>query len=133
MQKSDFCILIADDDEAVRDSLKTVLGVIYDDVLSFGSGAELLDVIHKYLHSCLILDIHMPDMTGLEVIEALARRELRIPTILMTGRTDSHLRARAVNYGVVALLDKPLDHDSLIDALEKGRRILDHGHDYAIN
>jgi FixJ family two-component response regulator len=124
MNKSNFMILIADDDDAVRDSLKLVLGTLYDDVRDFSSGAELLEVVEDYLNSCLILDIHMPDMSGLDVIEALADRELRIPTILMTGRTDSHLRSRAETYGVVALLDKPLEHDKLISAIESGRQML---------
>jgi two-component system response regulator FixJ len=124
MQSSNFTILVTDDDDAVRDSLRMVLGAIYGEVHGFESGAELLGAVHNYSGSCLILDIHMPDMTGLEVMERLADRKLRIPTILMTGRVDSHLRSKAETYGAVALLDKPLDHDMLIAAIEAGRAML---------
>jgi two-component system, LuxR family, response regulator FixJ len=123
MAKKDkgFDILVVDDDDAVRDSLKVVLNLIYGNVQTFGSGAEFLAVVHRECRACLILDIHMPDMSGIEVMQELSSRAIRLPTIMITGKTDSSLRSQAEVHGAIALLDKPLDHEKLIAAIELGR------------
>jgi FixJ family two-component response regulator len=121
---TDYKIVVVDDDDAVRDSLVTVIGTIYPNVVEFSSGREYLSAVEPHGRSCLILDIHMPNMSGLDVMRELAARELQIPTILITGRSDSALRSSAETYGVVALLDKPLDHERLISAIDKCLNLL---------
>jgi FixJ family two-component response regulator len=117
---TDYKIHIVDDDDAVRDSLLTVLGTVYSNVESFASGSEFLASVVPARRNCLVLDIHMPEMSGLDVMQEMTARNLHFPTILITGRSDSAMRASAENFGVIALLDKPLDHNRLISAIEEG-------------
>jgi FixJ family two-component response regulator len=116
----DYKILIVDDDDAVRDSLLTVLGAVYTRVESFASGPEFLASVIPARRNCLVLDIHMPEMSGLDVMQEMTARNLHFPTILITGRSDSAMRASAKNFGAIALFDKPLDHNRLISAIEEG-------------
>jgi two-component system, LuxR family, response regulator FixJ len=118
----DFMIHVVDDDVAVRDSLSLLLGLTYPRVVAFSSGVEFLDQVSDDPPDCLILDIHMPGKTGLEVMRDLAAMGIRLPTILTTGRVDSVLRSQAAEEGAVAILDKPLDHSMLIEAIEQGAR-----------
>jgi two-component system, LuxR family, response regulator FixJ len=119
-----FPIFIVDDDDAVRESLRLLLGLIYDHVEDFGSSVAFMDAVEDIRHGCLILDIHMPELTGIDVVRELARRSIRLPTILMTGRADSNLRAQAHMHGVLAVLDKPIDHDALLEAIDRARVVL---------
>lgn len=111
-------IFIVDDDDAVRDSLCVLLSTAYPRVQGFASGQQFLAEFQPGSRRCLVIDIHMPGMTGLDVIDRLAAMNSSIPTILMTGRVDSVLRARAVASGARTLLDKPIDYDDLINAIE---------------
>jgi FixJ family two-component response regulator len=112
-------IYIVDDDDAVRDSLRTLLEIGFSGVRAFDSCREFLDAYDRNGNGCLILDIHLPDMTGFELMERLAADDARLPTILVTGRSDDGIRARAATLGAVALLDKPVDYDDLIAALAR--------------
>jgi two-component system, LuxR family, response regulator FixJ len=116
-EDTDYQILVVDDDDAVRDSLMTVLGTVYLNVADFASGREFLSTMTLRERNCLILDIHMPQMTGIDVLREMAVREISIPTILISGRPDSVLRSFAEGLGAVALFDKPLEHESLIAAI----------------
>jgi two-component system, LuxR family, response regulator FixJ len=117
---TDYKILIVDDDDAVRDSLLTVLSTVYLNVEGFASGPEFLASVVPAKRNCLVLDIHMPEMTGMDVMQEMTVRNLYFPTILITGRSDSAMRASAKSFGAIALLDKPLDHNRLISAIEEG-------------
>jgi two-component system, LuxR family, response regulator FixJ len=123
----DVSIHIVDDDDAVRDSLQLLLGLTYGRVRAFESAIGFLTEVESDLPDCLILDIHMPEKTGLEVMRELMRKSIIIPTILITGKADTKLRLEAIAKGAVAILDKPLDHDMLIHAIERGRRRLPKG------
>lgn len=112
-------IFVVDDDDAVRDSLKLLLSTLYDDVRVFESGRSFLDGHQSAAPACLVLDIHLPGMDGFEVMERMRRVGLDLPVILITGRNDATLRSRAQALGATALLDKPIDYDSLVDALQK--------------
>jgi len=112
-------IFIVDDDDAVRDSLKTLLSTSYDDVREFPSGQEFLDRYRRGERGCLILDLHLPGMDGSEILDRMAAASIRLPTVLITGRVDDDIRARAAQAGVVALLDKPIEFDDLDSAVER--------------
>jgi FixJ family two-component response regulator len=114
-------IIIIDDDDAVRDSLKTLLSLDYDDVKDFASCRRFLAGCHPGESDALILDIHLPEMGGFELMEQLAARGIRVPVILITGRPDQKIRARATELGAIALLDKPVDYEALRFALERAR------------
>lgn len=112
-------IIIVDDDDAVRDSLKILLSIDYDDVRDFASCRSFLTGCHPGTGDTLILDIHLPEMNGFELLEQLAARGIQLPVILITGRPDAKIRARAAELGAIALLDKPVDYGALQSALAR--------------
>lgn len=112
-------IFVVDDDDAVRDSLKLLLSTLYDDVRVFDSGQHFLDGNHGGVPACVILDIHLPEMDGFEVMQRMRRAAIDLPVILVTGRSDAGIRSRASELGATALLDKPIDYESLVAALER--------------
>jgi two-component system response regulator FixJ len=116
-------IIIIDDDAAVRDSLKTLLSIGHDDVRDFPSCRGFLADYRPESGDTLILDIHLPEMSGLELMEQLAARGIRIPVILITGRPDEKIRGRAAALGAIALLDKPVDYEALQAALGRARSV----------
>ena len=93
-------ICIIDDDEWVADSLRSLLETFGFDVQSYNSGTEFLANDQRRSMSCLIIDHHMPDMNGLDVVERLQEEGLRLPTILISGRLDTNTRERAASLGV---------------------------------
>ncbi|HEX6957565.1 MAG TPA: response regulator [Ferrovibrio sp.] len=115
---------VIDDDELVRDSLKALLETRHYAVIDFGSGREFLDTEASGKAggrggiACLLLDIHMPDMTGMELLTLLRRRGDRTPVILITGRGDAALQSQAQALGA-PLLDKPVASPALFAAIEK--------------
>jgi two-component system response regulator FixJ len=117
-------IFIVDDDEAVRDSLKLLLESYGMEVKDFGSTADFARAYHKRPDACLILDQHLPGSTGLDFLSSSEGAKLDLPVILLTGRADAALRARATQIGVSDFLEKPVRDDVLICAI---RRALD-GH-----
>jgi len=114
-------IIIVDDDDAVRDSLKMLLSIDYDDVRDFASCRSLLAEFHPNAGDTLILDIHLPEMDGFELMQQLAARGILLPVILITGRPDAAIRARAAELGAIALLDKPVDYGALQSALAQAQ------------
>lgn len=110
-------ISVVDDDESVRESLPDLLG-------EFGFAARAFSSAEAFLSSdcvdktrCLILDIVMPGMTGLDLQQELTRRGQEIPVIFITGQKDEALRARAFKQGAVKFLNKPFSDTALLDAL----------------
>jgi FixJ family two-component response regulator len=114
-----FLIHVVDDDEAVRDSMQILLESYGFAVRDYASAVDFLAVNKTLPVGCLLLDLHMPGMTGLELLEILRARGFDCPVILVTGRSDSQLRERASRAGAIALLDKPVDDDLLLGALNR--------------
>jgi FixJ family two-component response regulator len=112
-------IFVLDDDEVVRDSLKVLLESRRYAVNDFESGSQLLSGWNGAKPACLILDIHMPGMTGLDVLRELRGRGDPIPVILITGRRDTIAQTQAHALGAVALLDKPVPHSALFAAIDQ--------------
>ena len=114
-------VFVVDDDEVVRDSLKVLLELRKYQVHDFGSAAAFLSAHQRVTvtSGCLILDIHMPDMTGIELLRELRAKGDRIPTILVTGRRDTATQTHAQSLDAVALLDKPISHPALFSAIEQ--------------
>ena len=112
-------VCVVDDDEAVRDSMRVLLESLGMEVADFPSASDFLSRDGDTDAGCLLLDLHMPGMTGLELLEHLRNEGTRLPTIIITGRSDPVLRERALKAGAVALLDKPVDDDILMSSLER--------------
>ena len=110
-------VTVVDDDESVRDALKGFLHSVGFAAAIFSSAEDLLgsDVLDRT--SCLIVDVHMPVMTGLELQCRLGNSQFRIPMIFITARDDPPARAQAVKAGAVDFLKKPFAGDTLLDAI----------------
>jgi FixJ family two-component response regulator len=110
-------IFIVDDDDAVRDSLRLLLESYGMSVEDFGSAADFERHYRPGVCECLLLDHHLPGMTGLDFLSAVAGASWRLPVILMTGRGDSAIRDRANRLGVSAYLEKPIGDGVLMAAI----------------
>jgi FixJ family two-component response regulator len=110
-------VTIVDDDESVRDALKGFLQSAGFAAEVFSSATDLLgsNVLDKT--SCLIVDVHMPVMTGLELQRRLGNSRFRIPMIFITARDDPQARAQAVRGGAIDFLQKPFAADALLGAI----------------
>lgn len=118
-------IFIIDDDVAIRDSLRMMLEAAGHTVRDFAS-AQIFLSDPDLQGGCLIVDIRMPGMGGLELQEELMRRKVTIPVIVITGHGDVPLAVRAMRAGAIDFVEKPFDVDrmlqSVADALEAGQR-----------
>lgn len=107
-------LLVVDDDEGVRNSLKFLAEVEGFEVRAYSSAHELLREPVLPMSSCLVVDYHMPAMTGLELVAQLRNRRISIPAILITAAPTESIRIRAASAGV-PILEKPLLGVRLMD------------------
>jgi FixJ family two-component response regulator len=117
-------VAIVEDDEAVRDSLKLLLEAHGLQVDAYGSAREFLAERERHLAGCLLLDIHMSGMSGLELLRHLRSGADEIPAIVISGRADADLRRQALQAGALAVCEKPVDNVfllGLIDGIASGR------------
>jgi FixJ family two-component response regulator len=110
-------VYVVDDDTRVREALAALLRANGRDVQTFDSGEAFLDTPHRNVVACLIVDMRMPGMNGLEV-QKLVGTDSSIPVIFITGRGDVPSAVLAMKSGAVDFLNKPLDEDALIRAVE---------------
>ena len=110
-------VYVVDDDEAVRDSLQTLLDSEGIDACSFGSSAAALAAIEATRPACLVLDLHLPGVSGLDLLRTLGARGLDVPVVMISGRIDRGAHTRALASGAAAVLRKPLDHAELVGAI----------------
>jgi FixJ family two-component response regulator len=111
-------IYLVDDDDAVRDSLAFLLESHGFDVSAFASVAEFERAYAPDGKGCLILDHHLPGVSGLEYLASPEGAALRIPVIVITGGADPNVSARARSLGVAAFLEKPITEAPLLAAIE---------------
>jgi len=111
-------VFIVDDDPDVRDSLRTLLEVMGFSVHCFGSAKQFLDG-DDARHGCLITDIRMPDMNGLELQDEITRRQMNLAVIVMTGHGDVPLAVRAIKAGAVDFLEKPFDAETMLVSVRR--------------
>ena len=110
-------VAIVDDDSAVRKALCRLLGACAIRAHSYGSAREFLDSLSGGTPDCLVVDLQMPEMTGLELQCELSRLGARIPTIVITAHNESGLRERCLAAGARAYLIKPLDGTELLASI----------------
>jgi two-component system response regulator FixJ len=111
-------VYIVDDDEAVRDSLSVLLESKAYKVGSFGSAPEFLAAAPSLPLGCLIVDIRMPEMDGLELQQHLIERTLNFPMIVITGHGDVPLAVRAMKAGAIDFIEKPFTAEAILDSLQ---------------
>ena len=114
----DQCVYIVDDDEAVRDSLSVLLESKGYAIKSFVSAPEFLAAAPSLPVGCLIVDIRMPEMDGLELQQHLINRSLDFPLIVITGHGDVPLAVRAMKAGAIDFIEKPFALEAILDSLE---------------
>jgi len=107
-------IAIVDDDEAVRESLSGVMRSIGFSVNTFSSGESFLRSNRLGRTACLIADVHMPGMTGIELHHRLVASGNTVPTILITAYVDEKVKAQALKAGVACYLPKTIDESKLL-------------------
>ena len=107
-------ISIVDDDRSFREAIAGLMTSYGYDAQAFESAMSFLGSDRRHATDCLIADVHMPGMTGLELHQRLAISNKPIPTILITGRHEQRLRAQVLRAGVLCYLTKPFDEDDLL-------------------
>jgi FixJ family two-component response regulator len=107
-------IAIVDDDESIRSALLGLMKVVDLPAKAFASAEEFLDSGQQYETACLVTDIRMPGMSGLELQAKLNAENCRIPTIFITAHGDAKMRMQALRSGTVEFLAKPFDDDALL-------------------
>jgi len=115
-------IAIVDDDPFVLKALARMLKARALEPRTFGSAREFLASLTKELPECLVADLQMPEMTGLELQHSLNREGIRIPTIIITAHDEAGVRKRCEAAGAVAFLAKPVQDITLLAAIDDARR-----------
>ena len=110
-------VYIVDDDEAVRDSLSVLLESCAYQVRAFGLAREFLDAAPALPPGCLIADIRMPEMDGLELQRCLSERSLSFPLIVITGHGDVPLAVRAMKAGALDFIEKPFSSQAILGSV----------------
>jgi FixJ family two-component response regulator len=108
---------VVDDDEMLRESLPDLLREFGFAARAFSSGQEFLSSDYLDETKCLILDVALPGMSGLDLQEELKRRGQAIPIIFITGQKDEDVRKQALRQGAVRFLSKPFSDGALLDAV----------------
>ena len=111
-------ISVVDDDDSVRESLRGLIRSVGFAVKVFASAEEFLNSDHLRNTNCLILDVRMPGMNGLELQRQLAATDRKIPVIFITAHGDEAVRSRALNGGAVDYLLKPFSEEALLNAID---------------
>ncbi len=116
-------IAVVDDDESVRDALRSLLKSVGFKAEAFASAAELLNSGQLLGLACLILDVRMPGMSGIELQDRLTASHDGVPIIFISAHADEEARARALASGAIAFLVKPFSDEALLDAIEVAVRL----------
>jgi FixJ family two-component response regulator len=112
-----FTVYVVDDDESIRRALKRLLSSANYPAVTFVSAEDFMDYAPKEGKGCLVLDIRLPKMTGLDLEEKLASSGAKWPVIFMTGHENPQWEERAKKAGAVAYLKKPFGDRALLDAI----------------
>lgn len=117
--QTDVTVYIVDDDEAVRHSLYLLIQSVGLLAKTCASAHAFLETYDASKPGCLILDVRMPEMSGLDLQRVLNERQVHIPVIIITGHGDVPLAVRAMKAGAMDVLEKPFNDQALLDAINK--------------
>ncbi|MEW8506468.1 MAG: response regulator transcription factor [Candidatus Thiodiazotropha sp.] len=119
MDQSKPTVFVVDDDEEVRGALKLLFESVGLPVICYPSAVDYLEQFDESLPGCLVVDIRMPGMSGLDMQEKLAERPIRPPVIIITGHGDVPMAVRAVQAGAVNFIEKPFRDQILLDSVHR--------------
>ncbi len=111
-------VFVVDDDAAMRDSLRWLIESIDLSVQTFENAAAFLEAYRPDQPGCLVVDVRMPGMSGLELQEKLSAHSIALPVIVISGHADVPMAVRALKGGAVDFLQKPFDDQALIDRVQ---------------
>src|SRR5262252_6232094 len=127
MKEENPCVFVVDDDASIRDSLKDLIRSAGLNVETFASAQEFLVKPRPHAASCLVLDVNLPGLSGLDLQQQLAKLGVQIPIIFITGHGDIPMSVRAMKAGAIEFLTKPFCDEDLLNAVEQamncGRQI----------
>jgi len=121
---SDAIVHVIDDDDAARDSLEFLLRSAKVEVRTYESAKAFLEVLPNVKSGCVITDVRMPGMSGIDLLRQVRERDIGIPVIVITGHGDVPLAVEAMRIGAVDFLEKPYEDDVLLASV---RSALGHG------
>ena len=121
MQQETFIVYVVDDDPSIRKALERLLRSAGYHALTFASAEEFLDSASGLDEGCIVLDIRLPGMTGLDLHEKLLSEGAKYSVIFMTAHDSPQWRERAEKAGAVAYLNKPFPEQTLLDAIQLAR------------
>ena len=117
-------VFIVDDDEAVRDSLQVLLETEGYRTETFASALAFLETDPATRRGCLLADVRMPDMTGLELQQRLGERGVALPVVIVTGHGDVPMAVKAMKAGAVDFIEKPFADTAILDAVRRAMAAL---------
>ena len=116
---SEQMIYVVEDDDSSRALLQDLFTSVDLSVETFASAGEFLDILPLCRRGCIILDVRMPGMSGLELQQELARRSATLPVIIVTAHGDTAMAVRAMKAGAFDFIEKPIDNQALLDTVQK--------------
>jgi two-component system, LuxR family, response regulator FixJ len=116
-------VYVVDDDEAIRDSLRLLLRSVGLKSEVFANASDFLKSLDPARHACLLADIRMPGMSGLELQAELNERHVEIPTIFITGHGDVPMAVNAIKAGAIDFIQKPFRDQDLIDRIHESLQL----------
>jgi FixJ family two-component response regulator len=120
-------VAIVDDEEPIRKALKRLMRAANLEAEVFASGADFLDSLARRRPDCVILDLHMPGMSGLHVLQRLQQSGLQLPAIVITAYDEPETRNHCLAAGASAYLRKPLEDRLLLDAVASAAKMQKNG------
>ena len=119
MDEKNPLVFVVDDDASIRDSLEDLIGSAGLDVQTFASAQEFLTSPRPDVPTCLVLDVKLPGLSGLDLQQELAKLGVQIPIIFITGHGDIPMSVRAMKAGAIEFLTKPFRDEDLLNAIEQ--------------
>ena len=119
---TDPIVFVVDDDAAIRNSLRLILETAGHKAVAFASGEEFLQSLQASQPGCLVLDLNMPGLSGLDIQETLVARGIPLPVIILTGFGEVSESVRAMKAGAVDFVEKPYDSKHLLGVIEGALR-----------
>jgi len=117
--KTDLTVYIVDDDAAIRDSLCELLASEQIQTLAYSSASAFLDDCNPSMHGCALFDVRMPEMSGLELLQHPKIRRIAIPVIMITAYSDVPMAVKAIKFGAVDFIEKPIDSEMLLKSIRR--------------
>ena len=118
MRESEPVVFVVDDDESVRKALKRLIKSVGMNVETFATAQDFLSRQHYEGPSCLVLDVRMPGLSGLDLQQELVKANLTLPIIFITGHGNIPMSVQAIKAGAIDFLEKPFEDQTLLDLIE---------------